>query len=41
MADLGYDFDASTVEPDDRNFDPLPAGTYEAMIVDSDVVGTR
>lgn len=41
MADLGYDFDASTVEPDDRNFDPLPAGTYEAMIVDSDVVDTK
>lgn len=41
MADLGFDFDPSTVPADDRNFDPLPNGQYEAEIVASEVLDTK
>lgn len=41
MADLGFDFDPSTVPADDRNFDPLPPGQYEAEIVASEVRDTK
>lgn len=41
MAELGFDFDPSTVEADTRNFDPLPNGQYEAEIIDSSVEDAR
>lgn len=37
MADLGYEFDPSTVEADERKFDVIPAGPQPAQIVESDV----
>jgi hypothetical protein len=39
MADL-RGFDANTVEPS-TDFEPLPAGTYEALIIDSEMKTTR
>lgn len=41
MGDLGYTFDPSTVPPDERDFDLLPSGTYEAQITESDVKDTK
>lgn len=41
MADLGQTFDPSTVPPDDRDFDLLPNGQYEAQIIESDLVDTK
>ena len=40
MATLGFEFDPGAVEPRD-NFDPVPAGTYVAEIIESDVVETK
>jgi hypothetical protein len=39
MADL-RGFDANTVEPS-TDFEPIPAGTYEALIIDSEMKTTR
>jgi hypothetical protein len=39
MADL-RGFDANTVEPS-TDFEPLPAGTYEALIIDSEMKPTK
>jgi len=39
MADL-RGFDANTVEPS-TDFEPIPAGTYEALIIDSAMKTTR
>lgn len=36
MANLGGTFDATQVEPN-GDFDPVPAGEYRAMIVDSEI----
>lgn len=36
MANLGGTFDATQVEPN-GDFDPIPAGEYRAMIVDSEI----
>lgn len=41
MADLGFEFDPASAPEDDRNFDPIPAGQYEAEIVASDVRDTK
>lgn len=41
MADLGQSFDPSTVPAGDRDFDTIPAGQYQAQIVDSEVVPTK
>lgn len=41
MADLGFEFDPASAPVDDRNFDPLPSGQYEAEIVASDVRDTK
>lgn len=41
MADLGFDFDPASAPADDRNFDPLPSGQYEAEIVASEVRDTK
>jgi hypothetical protein len=40
MATLGYTFDASAVEPD-VGFEPLPAGDYPVIIVDSTMETTK
>lgn len=40
MADLGEDFDPTSVDPR-TNFDPLPSGKYPAEIVESDVIVPR
>jgi hypothetical protein len=40
MASLGFTFDPSTVQAE-RSFDPIPAGDYLAIIMDSDVVATK
>lgn len=40
MAYLGQSFDANSVSPD-AVFEPLPAGDYLAVIVDSDMKGTK
>ena len=34
-------FDSSTVQPQQANFDPLPAGNYVAIVVDSDIKPTK
>ena len=36
MANLGGTFDATQVEPND-DFNPIPAGEYRAMIIDSEI----
>lgn len=36
-----YNFNAAQVEPQKTNFDPLPAGNYVAMVVDSELKPTR
>lgn len=41
MAQLGATFDPGSVPADDRNFDTIPAGTYQAQIVESSVVDTK
>ena len=40
MASLGFTFDPNTVQAE-RTFDPIPAGDYLALILDSDVVPTK
>lgn len=39
-ATLGYAFDASAIDPNSA-FDPLPAGSYNAIIIDSDMLPTK
>lgn len=36
-----FQFNAAQVEPQKTAFDPLPAGNYVAMVVDSDIKPTR
>jgi hypothetical protein len=33
-----FSFDSSTVEPRDKNYEVLPAGTYAAQVVESEIV---
>ena len=39
MANLGFAFDANTVQPQE-SFDVLPAGFYPVMITESEMKGT-
>lgn len=41
MAELGQNFDPSAAPPRDRDFDTIPAGQYEAQVVESEVVPTK
>lgn len=41
MADLGQTFDPASVPPDDRDFDVLPSGNYEAQVIESSVAATK
>ncbi len=41
MADLGETFDPADVPEGDHNFEPIPAGTYEVQITESDVVDIK
>lgn len=41
MADLGDTFDPTAVPERERNFDPVPAGNYDAQIVESEVADTK
>lgn len=41
MADLGQTFDPQAVPASDRDFDVIPAGQYQAQIVESEVVDTK
>lgn len=41
MANLGGTFDPNQVPPDERSFDVIPPGIYEAQVVESDVVKTK
>jgi len=41
MADLNETFDANAIPPDDRNFDPIPAGSYRLQVIESKLEDTK
>lgn len=41
MADMGEVFDPEAVPKSDRNFEPLPAGTYQVQVTESEVVDMK
>ncbi|WP_083935992.1 DUF669 domain-containing protein [Methylobacterium sp. B1] len=41
MASLGTTFDPASVQSDDGGFEPLPAGTYDLHVIDSEVKQTK
>jgi hypothetical protein len=40
MAKLPEAFDPNTVAPDERNFEPIPAGPYNLQVIDSAIADT-
>src|SRR5271170_8282765 len=41
MADLGEVFDPASVPRSERNFDPLPSGTYQIQATETDIVDIK
>ena len=41
MANLGNTFDPAEIPENERSFDVLPAGTYEAQVIESEVKDTK
>ncbi len=41
MANLGTTFDPEQIPEDERSFDVLPAGTYEAQVIESEIADTK
>lgn len=41
MVDFPEDFDPNDVPPDERSFDPIPAGDYLMQVIESDIQDTK